>query len=324
MKTIRFQDKDIVIDRSGESWSIGYKKDPVYAGIASMKSRKDQLERTLDSLASQVDLIIVYLNDYDEKPEYARKYKNVEFYGPFISDNYKDLGDAGKFFGEQFLNQTMTTGYYFTCDDDLIYPKGYVRYMIDAIEYYERKYIVTLHGRNVPQTMLSITDFYKDTIQHHFSKERQSDMSIHIPGTGVMAYHMNTMHVAQVEVARQYVSIDLGKMADYRNMADVHVGFLAQKNDIGCVLLAHKENYVAQQKVDTSIFTSLDDTDMQCAIVNSTEWRFLSDPDREVVIPSNESVKYSAMRSGTHNGRVFNTGDVLYSNSKLPAWFKRV
>ena len=104
----------------------------VTVSIATIPSRKEALKITIDSLINQVDKIYIYLNNYEEIPNYltynsyklkTQGLKKIEY---FRSQNYKDLGDVGKFHCVGIIK-----GYHFTCDDDIIYPDNYIKYMIE-------------------------------------------------------------------------------------------------------------------------------------------------------------------------------------------------
>ena len=94
----------------------------VIVGMATTSARKEFAEIAMASLRDQVDSIILYNND---------EYTN-------------DLTDNGKFYGLNFIEEPC---YYFTCDDDIIYPATYVQDMIAKIEEYGC--IVTHHGRRL-------------------------------------------------------------------------------------------------------------------------------------------------------------------------------
>ena len=81
----------------------------VVIAIATIGNRPRQLELTLDSLCGQCDELMVYNNE-------TRKI---------------DYTDNGKFY---FLDLFKEPVYYFSCDDDIIYPPDYVSKTIEAIE----------------------------------------------------------------------------------------------------------------------------------------------------------------------------------------------
>ncbi len=78
--------------------------------IASIPDRVDLLINTVHSIIDQVDVVNICLNNYEVNPFEGYDKVNVVF-----SNNA--LGDGGK-----FLFVSQIDGYYFTGDDDLIYP----------------------------------------------------------------------------------------------------------------------------------------------------------------------------------------------------------
>ena len=112
--------------------------------IASLPERVEMLRKTVESLRPQVDEIFVGLNNYGITPDFLKEGEFAHF------DNSR--GDAVKFY-----NVEKFRGYFFSCDDDLIYPLDYVKKLIAAIKKY--KCIVTLHGKTYRDNPRSFTDF---------------------------------------------------------------------------------------------------------------------------------------------------------------------
>lgn len=238
-------------------------KEQIIYNIASYK-RKDTLLKTIESVYNQCDKINVMLNDYTEIPKELIDNKiSAE-----ITDNIK--GDAYK-----FLKLTDSNGYFFTIDDDLLYPKNYSDFMINGIEKYKRKSIVTLHGRNFKQ--FPIKSYYKDSNSlHHFNKQQNIDLNVLFGGTGVMAFHTDLFKV----------DIDYFK---HPNMADIWIGKYAYENKIEIKSLKRDKNFVVQQNIDDSIWdVGMKNDTIQTKIVNET----FDTPLVSVVIPTFNNVDY--------------------------------
>jgi len=200
----------------------------IIVGIASVSNRFNNLKNTLSSLYEQVDEIHIFLNNYKGKYSWMQRPKITVY----ESKDHGDHGDAGKFF---FAGKKA--GYFFTCDDDLIYPKDYVKKTIEKIEFYKREAIVTYHGRIF--RMDNIKSYYRDRNElYHCLNEVKIDKDVHFGGTGVMAFHSDTCNITK-EVLPLY----------YKNMADIHIGIYAQKNKIQIKALAHKGGWIKAQKV---------------------------------------------------------------------------
>jgi len=91
----------------------------------------------------------------------------------------KDITDNGKFFWSGNKNE-----YYFTCDDDIIYPPDYVEKTLPLIG----NRIVSYHGRRLTGLSKSYYNGHKVYIFNEFlNTERKLD----VVGTGVMAFNTN-------------------------------------------------------------------------------------------------------------------------------------
>lgn len=194
-------------------------RDRVTANIASMPSRVVTLEQVINSIIEQVDHVNVYLNNYSEIPSFLKNQK----ISVFTSQNHGDLGSNGKFFlSGQF------EGYYFTLDDDLIYPDNYVEYLISKIEYYKRKAVVGIHGSIFDK---EVTDFFKHRTVFSFKTSLKKDIFVNILGTGTTAYHTDT------------IKINL-ECFPYWNKDDLCFAIAAKKQRIPLICLERPVKYI--------------------------------------------------------------------------------
>jgi hypothetical protein len=145
----------------------------------------------------------------------------------FIYDNSIELlntADNGKFFG---LTQIKEPCYYFTCDDDLIYPPSYIPDMIAKIE--EHKAIVTHHGRILTREGIP---YYKGHKTFRCLNEISKDEQIDVPGTGCTAFD-----------TEYFNPTELWKSPDLR-MSDLIFGLEAAKQGKKIMVLKHQTGYI--------------------------------------------------------------------------------
>lgn len=201
--------------------------DKIIIGIASIRSRRNSLKRVIENLRVQTvkpTKIIVYLNDYtyDEIPSYLKK-DDIEVY---TGDIYGDKGDAGKFF-----RIAEELGFYLSMDDDLDYPPKYIEHMINCIKKYERKYVIAMHGSILK---FPVTNFFADRQIVNFKRHVRRDVKVHLPGTGVTAFHTDTLKLSVEDFP-------------VPNMADIWFGLKAQEQGVGIVVVAHKARWIGVQ-----------------------------------------------------------------------------
>lgn len=190
--------------------------------VATYK-RDEFLFKTIDSIYNQADEINIALNSHVEIPF---KLLNDSKINCFITDN--SIGDGFKFYR---LNES--NGYYFTIDDDLIYPPDYSQYLIDRYQYYGGQYIVSLHGRTFLQ--YPVQSYYRST--HHNNRclgTVLNDVFVHFGGTGVMMFHTDLLKFDYKDIK-------------HANMADIWIGKFAAEKDIKIVCLAHNQGYLGYQ-----------------------------------------------------------------------------
>lgn len=193
--------------------------------IASVPERVNMLRKTVESLRSQVDEIFVGLNDYPFDPEFLHPGEYAHF------DNSK--GDAVKFY-----NVENYRGYFFSCDDDLIYPPDYVKKLREAVDKY--KCIVTLHGKTYREKPRSFTDFMG---VYRCLDDVFGDGRVDVGGTGVMAFHTDHFRL---------------KFSDFgsANMADLWMAKAAKKQGVKIMCLEHAKGYLKDQAPAKTIWNT--------------------------------------------------------------------
>ncbi len=218
---------------------------PTLLGIASIATRASSLRTTLQSLYTQVDKAVIYLNDYDEVPIWASDFNRVEFI--LGSKALGDLGDKAKFYA---LNYLEPNTYFFSADDDILYPPNYVEYTSQWLKYTQGSCLISYHGRSFkkqPTPPITASTYYSQTTVHHFNHALRTPQFVHFGGTGVMAFDSSTIKLA------------LSDIGEARNMADIWVGTYAQSHKHPILLPPHKSNWLRQNPLansTTSIFNS--------------------------------------------------------------------
>jgi hypothetical protein len=139
----------------------------VTANIATQPKRYESLLETLKSIDGQFDEIRLYLNNFDYVPGELSKY---------TTHIGKDLTDNGKFFWSENPNE-----YYFSLDDDIIYPPDYVEKTLPLIG----NRIVSYHGRRLTGKN---KEYYGNHKIYMFSNSNYANRKLDVLGTGVTAF----------------------------------------------------------------------------------------------------------------------------------------
>lgn len=190
----------------------------IVAGIASIPQREGSLKLVLDSISPQVDLILLVLNGHEVAPPYLSIYDNIEY---IFADNRN--GDAEKF----ALVSRMPDCYYLACDDDIIYPEGYVSYMIDKCILHDCP--VSCAGKRFKYPVQS----YHRSATHFFHclRDVDADYDCDVIGTGVLCYRTSQLRV------------DISDFPE-PNMADLWFAMLAAKAKVPLKAVSHSSTYL--------------------------------------------------------------------------------
>lgn len=235
--------------------------------IASYK-RNHQLLKTIHSVINQVDELNIFLNDFEGDLDEIFFNEKVNLF--FTNNEYGD--------GYKFLKLLESDGYYFTFDDDLIYPTDYVNTMIEKIDFYDKKKILTLHGKKFSQ--LPIQSYYNSNFERfHFIDENVVDIKVDVGGTGVMAFHTDVFKFDY-------------KFMFKKNMTDVWISKFAKEQNIDIVCIRHPKNYIIQQQIGQSIYDNSKNNDFfQTKIINETFYNN-GKKDISIIVPTFNSVTF--------------------------------
>ncbi len=178
--------------------------------IATKGDRPEQLSRTIASLINQCDELHVY--DNSKRTDYT---------------------DLSKFY---LLNKLSEPCYYFTADDDIIYPPDYVQHTVELI--YKYGCIITYHGRILKEP---INRYYRGHDVFDFRGIVDKDVFVDVGGTGVMAFRTDVFNPVNI-----YLS-------EYKCMSDLVFSLEAAKAKQKIICAKHPQNWLIQQEVNGGI-----------------------------------------------------------------------
>lgn len=246
----RFEAPSIAVSAFGESETIT-------ASMATFPPRAAKLERVVSRVLPQVDRLRIHLNNFETVPEFL----NHEKISITRSQDFGDLRDNGKFIDMA----DVAEGFHICLDDDILYPRNYVSYLVAKILQYDRRAVVGVHG-----TIL-LPDFvrYHDGVSRktwHFQQELVQDEPVHILGTGTAAYHTSTL------------AFDLDQVSS-TGMIDLWMAKAAQEQGVPMIAVARGQKYlreIAEQRT-SSIYDErrLDDS-KETEFIKAFDWRILS------------------------------------------------
>lgn len=108
------------------------------ANMATFPSRESlTLQRAVRSIARQVDLLNLCLNQFAEIPAWLDEFENINAYIPDV--DYKDVG--------KFVMPMADEDDVFYVDDDIVYPRDYADYLKSvAARFHTLQPVIGVHG----------------------------------------------------------------------------------------------------------------------------------------------------------------------------------
>jgi glycosyltransferase involved in cell wall biosynthesis len=158
----------------------------IVANMATIPSREDRLILSLESILPQVDRLNLFLNNFQGLPKkldtVLKKWSNKLVI--YKSQDVGDLRDNAKFY---FLDSVSPSTYYFTLDDDILYPVDYINRMLYKSSIYNDRAVLCVHGYRLWENVNSVhKDSAKRGRYHHFADKLEFDIHVDIGGTGTV------------------------------------------------------------------------------------------------------------------------------------------
>lgn len=227
----------------------------VVINMATIPERTTQFLQALRSICFQADTLNIYL----DRP--GATYQGPAFQGVdlrlAVAEKSPGLRDNGKFLHIGDADNC----YFFTVDDDIMYPPDYVEVLIEAIERYQRRAVVGIHGITIPEAPDRY--FCNERGVLHFERGLAKDTAVNVLGTGTLAFHSSTVSGFSL------------KHFPHTGMADVCFAAYCRTRQIPLVAVARRNNWLEEIPTEnTSLFQEFrhDDTLQSELLRRWTPW----------------------------------------------------
>ncbi|MBC6443764.1 MAG: hypothetical protein GDA53_11795 [Rhodobacteraceae bacterium] len=197
-----------------------FKETGAYAGIASIPRREKNLRFVLETLYGQMDHFFIYLNGYDSVPNWMEDRKVTVF----RSQDYIDMNATGKV----FFAERIDKGFFFTLDDDFLYPGNYVAHLKQTMANYDNRVAACVHGSIFPENP---EYYYMRTAIYQYQGGLKTDRFVCLPGTGSFA-----VNVCNVDLSlRQFLP---------EVMVDLTCAILCKNNKVPLVCVSRPHRWL--------------------------------------------------------------------------------
>lgn len=200
---------------------------PITISIATIPSRAAWLERVIAALRPQCDRLLVACNHFAEGP--IPEYPGTEA--------RRGAGPASEKFApiRALLDRPRgERGYLLTCDDDIYYPRDYVRRMTGTLDAWGGRAVATAHGACLLGNARELQDFVWEA---SFPEASRADW-INVPGTGVMGIDLDALPDG--------VLMALLDDDGPRNLDDLAVGVWAQRHGVPIRMVARGREWLRE------------------------------------------------------------------------------
>lgn len=212
------------------------KEHEVVIGMASHPPREEGMLRRINELLPQCDRLCLYLNKYpDSILSKLPKSDKLEVILAGEGRKERDRSSFGKLFWAG-----KHDGFYFTVDDDLVFPRNYVDTMLSRLKEYENRFIVTVHGKMFKMGRnreISVVDGRIECSTLSYKAGCNYNVQVHSPGNGVTAYHAK-------RIGLTYDALKATKGTHHDCEDDMVVAIWALRNKVPVVRIRCDNNWI--------------------------------------------------------------------------------
>lgn len=208
----------------------------VYAGMATMPTRSASFGTAVHSILPQVDRLFLFLDRFQE---------NVRADHPKVtllrSQEHGDLRANGKLLGLALADEP---GFYFTVDDDILYPPNYVQGMLSHLARLGHGRVAGLHGSILKRDEFESYTKSRTVVVRDRALDRY--VGVDVIATCTCAFRMADLHFD----VREWT---------LRNMVDLHFSIECQTRGLHRFAVPRERKWVislASRQPD-SIYASL-------------------------------------------------------------------
>jgi len=199
--------------------------------LATILEREENLESVVLSIIKQADMLFINLINYKKIPDFLFKYNNI------VINKFENKGSEIKFNNYNDINDD---DYFFTIDDDILYPEDYSDILIENMIKYENKAVCCVHGSIINLNQKNNFHNTKGGLgrkSYHFVRELNENKLIMIPGTGTSCFYKKTfkLNLNEVKVS---------------NMIDSYVGCFLYEQKILIYSIKRSNNWLKALKTE--------------------------------------------------------------------------
>lgn len=176
--------------------------------LNSIKERISNLNLILPNILKQCDILHINTIGYNLDLNLLK----LENKDKIKLKKFDSLGSEGRLL---YYNEYDNNTFYFTIDDDILYPENYSNKILDLFEI-NKNSIICVHGSNL-KNKEKIDYRYRDVI--HFTSKLDKPTKVQFPGVGTTCFKKGVLKI-------NYNDFKI------KNISDPYIGILAKKQKI--------------------------------------------------------------------------------------------
>lgn len=219
--------------------------------LASQPERYENLTHIIPVILAQADVLHIHWVGYNTPVSDAWQEAKI------IHHHWSKAGSQIRFQPYSRYSEA----YFFTIDDDILYPPNYAEKMIAAMQYYNNRVVCCVHGNSIDLRHRSNL-YSKHRKNIHFKNALAVNQGVLLPGTGTTCFYTPRVKLN----FNNYIAF---------NMSDVYTGCFLAKQHIPVVAIQREAMWLKPlNEFEVSIFGNNPHYAID-KILNQYRWYFM-------------------------------------------------
>ena len=192
--------------------------------LFSYYENKLNLEPILNHFIDKCDLLVIYLNGYEnDKPNLPKTSKIKVIYTKYRDDmsNYKSYN-----------------GYQLFISDKYIYPQYYVENMINDINKYNKKYVVGYDGKLFKENARTLEDVF---VNYKVDIYVDQDKEVHYLEHDLLGFYTKSFRITSSDLR-------------FQNMIGLWIALQGQLQKVPFICLKHSKDYILKMNYGKNMY----------------------------------------------------------------------
>jgi len=200
-----------------------YDNNNITIHLFSYNENKLNLQPLIEHFLDNCDKMVIYLNEYTEKPILPKNNK-IKLINTKFRDDYSEYKSY--------------EGYQLFINDKYVFPKYYVQNIVNNIDKYNKQYVVGYDGKLFTKEAETIDDIF---VHYNIDQYLDKDREVHNLEYGILGFHSKSFRLSASDIR-------------FQNMVSFWIAIQGQLQKTPFICLKHSKDYILKMDYGKNMY----------------------------------------------------------------------